>query len=202
MGNFSAMSVHLTGYTHNSTSGSSFQYDYASSYVVLESPKTGFGNFKTNFTETYSNPQQTAIAWMRPDGTIIAVMENGVNKTGTAALQTFSLFIALFQSEYFYGTYLQGYLSLPGMHQINQTSVTLGPTTFTVTNYGITSPSSSCNGSGVQTFSKFAIQAGTVAGTKLTLVPLWSQAGTFTPTGSNSVLSSTTTVRITSVTKA
>jgi hypothetical protein len=92
-------------------------------------------------------------------------------------------------------------LALPGVHQINQSSLTLGPTTMTVTNYGISSPSSFCNGSGVITFSLFQLQAGIVSGTTITLVPLWSETGAFYP-ASGGTLTSSATNRITSVTKA
>ena len=202
MGNFSAMTVQASGSTHNSTTGASFQYNYTSSYKVLYSPKTGSIEFKANFTETQTNPAKTGIVWMHPNGTIIAVFESGVNNTGAAAGAIIGTLVSAFQLQYFYGTDLQAYTSLQGVHAINQTTVMIGPTSLSVTNYGITSPTEFCNGSGLISNTQFLIQAGLVQGTTLTLVPIWSQVGSFTPVGRNSVLSYTTDIRVISVTKA
>jgi len=200
-GNFSAMTVNSYGYSHNSTTGESYQYNSTSSYKVLYSPKTGASAYKANFTESYSAPPETGIMWIQVNGIITAIYMSGQNSTGATALGEAGLLTFSFPSEYFYGVSLQAYLALPGVHQINQTSLTLGPTTMTVTNYGISSPTSFCNGSGVITDSNFQLQAGMVSGTTMTLVPLWSQTGAFYPTSGGSLTSSATN-RITSVTKA
>jgi len=199
-GNFSAMTVVTSGSSHNSTSSSTFQYNSTSSYKVLYSPKTGASAFKVNFTQ--SSPAATGIMWIQPNGVVIAVYMSGQNATGTTALNEAGSITSPFPVVFQYGTVLQGYLAIPGVHELNTTSLTLGPTTMTVTNYGITSPNSFCNGSGVISDSSFNLQAGTVAGTTMTLVPLWSVSSTFTPTGASSFLSSSSTTRVISVTKA
>jgi len=199
-GNFSAMTVVSFGSSHNSTSGSTFQYNSTSSYKVLYSPKTGASAFKVNFTQ--SSPATTAIMWIQPNGMVIAVYMSGVNATGTAALNEAGSITSPFPVVFQYGVALQGYLAIPGVHQINTTSLSLGPTTMTVTNYGITSPNSFCNGSGVISESSFNLQAGTVPGTTMTLVPLWSANSTFTTISGAGVLSSSSTTRVLSVTKA
>jgi hypothetical protein len=199
--NFSAMTVNSYGYSHNSTTGATYQYNGSSSYKVLYSPKTGASAYKANFTEALFTPPETGIMWIQPNGIIIAIYMAGQNSTGAAALGEAGLLTAPFPSEFQYGVSLQAYLALPGVHEINQSSLTLGPTTMTVTNYGISSPSSFCNGSGVITHTHFNLQAGVVSGTTMTLVPLWSETGAFYPT-SGGTLTTSYTARITSVTKA
>jgi len=199
-GNFSSMTAVSFGSFHNSSSTSTFQSNSTSSYTVLYSPKTGASAFKVNFTQ--SSPAATAIMWIQPNGMVIAVYMSGVNATGTAALNEAGSITSPFPVVFQYGTVLQSYLAIPGVHQLNTTSLTLGPTTMTVTNYGITSPNSFCNGNGVISESSFNLQAGTVSGTTMTLVPLWSVNSTFSPTGASWVLSSSSTTRVLSVTKA
>jgi hypothetical protein len=192
------MTVISYGYSQNST-GSSFQYNSTSSYTVLYSPKTGASDFKVNFT-TYSSPSKTGIVWMDPNGTVIAAYMSGQNTTGSAALVVVGQLSSAFPDEYFYGANLQAYLAVPGVHQINQSSLTLGSTTMTITNYGISSPSSFCNGSGILMDSQFNLQAGTVSGTTMTLVPLWSETGSFSPLKGSGILTYASVVKILSVT--
>jgi len=195
------MTVDTNGYSHNSTTGASYQYNSTSSYKVLYSPKTGASAYKANFTESYSSPPETGIMWIQPNGIIIAVYMSGQNSTGSVAFGEAALLTYPFPNEYYYGVSLQAYLAIPGVHQINQSSLTLGPTTLTVANYGISSPTSFCNGSGVLRYGNFQLQAGTVPGTTMTLVPLWSETGAFYP-AAGGTLTSSSTARIMSVTKA
>jgi hypothetical protein len=169
--------------------------------VVLSTPSTGPGDYKVNLTETYSSPPQTGIMWIEPNGTVIAVEIAGQNYTGATAVSDAGLLSFSFPDVYYYGAGLQGYLSISGVHELNQTSVTLGPTTMDVTNYGITSPSSFCNGSGLIVENSFNLQAGTVPGTTATLVTLWSEAGYFKP-NSGATLASSSTTRVTYVVAA
>jgi hypothetical protein len=174
-------------------SGSESQFNSTSSYVVLSSPMTGSGDYKANFTETFSSPPETGILWIEPNGTVIAVDIAGQNFTGAAAAAHVGVLTFSFPNIYFYGADIEAYLALPGVHQLNQTSLTLGPTTLTVTNYGITSPSSFCNGSGLLVDNSFLIQAGKVPGTTATLVTLWSSMGYFKPNSGPTIASSSMT---------
>lgn len=180
-------------YGSGNYSGSESQYNATGAYVVLSSPKTGSSDYKVNFTETLSSPPETGIMWIEPNGTLLAVDIAGHNFTGSAAAGQVGYLTAPFPNVYFYGADIQGYLAFPGVHQLNQTSVTLGPTTLTVTNYGITSPSSFCNGSGLIVDNSFVIQAGKVPGTTATLVTLWSSMGYFEPDLGPTIASSSTT---------
>ena len=196
------MSIHATGYFENSTVGTNFTYTYDSSYKVIYSPKTGSSQFKANFTQNYSNPPQTGLIWIQPDGTITAVYESGTNATGSTASDEAGLLTLPFPNIYYYGVDLQGYLGEPGVHELGQANVNLGPTNLSVTNYGISSPTAFCNGSGTIANSDFHLQVGTVPGTTLPLVTVWSQTGTFTPLSGKSALYSSFTEMVTSVTKA
>jgi hypothetical protein len=192
------MTVNSYGDSRNSTIGTTNTFNNTASYRVLATT----GAYKVNFTKLYASPPLSGIIWIQPDGTLTAVYISGQNYTGSAALAKAYLLIFSFPTEYFYGAYLQSYISVPGVHQINQTSRTVGPTTLTVTNYGISSTSSFCNGSGVLTYTNFQIQAGKISGTTANLVTLWSVTGSFKPTTGNGVLSYSSTNKITSVTKA
>jgi hypothetical protein len=192
------MTVNSHGYSRNSTVGTTYPYNTTASYKVLATT----GAYKVNFTEMYVSPPVSGIMWIQPDGTLTAVYISGQNYTGSAALAKAYLLTFSFPTEYFYGADLQSYISVPGVHQINQTTRMVGPTTLSVTNYGISSTSAFCNGSGVLTYSNFQIQAGKISGTTANLVTLWSVTGTFKPTTGNGVLSYESTNTITSVTKA
>ena len=202
LGNFSALTIHLAADSRNSTSGATYHSNLTSSYVVIYSPRSGASDFKVNFTQSYVSSTITGLVWIQPDGTIISVYQSGVNSTGNTALAEFLQLSANFQSEYFYGVDLQAYISLPGVHEINQTTVNLGPTTLMVTNYGITSPTGFCNGNGLIENQSFLVQEGTIPGTTLPLVSIWSESGSFTPAGSNSHLISSVTFKVLSVMKA
>jgi hypothetical protein len=192
------MTVNSHGYSRNSTVGTTYPYNTTASYKVLATS----GAYKVNFTELYVSPPVSGIMWIQPDGTLTAVYISGQNYTGSAAQAKAYQLLFSFPTEYAYGAFLQSYLTLPGVHQINQTSRMVGPTTLTVTNYGISSTSSFCNGNGVLTYDKFQIQAGKISGTTANLVTLWSVMGSFKPTTGNGVLSYSATNTITSVTKA
>jgi hypothetical protein len=196
------MTVNSHGYSRNSSTGVTFPYNNTASYKVLYGPKTGAGAYKVNITQLYRSPKVSGIMWIQTNGTITAVYISGHNFTGAAASGNAGSILFSFPTEYFYGAYLQSYLSSPGVQEINQTSLTVGPTTLTVTNYGISSPTSFCNGSGVIGQSSFQIQFGKVPGTTANLVTLWSVTGTFTPISGHGTLSYSSTNKVISVTKA
>jgi hypothetical protein len=201
-GNFSAMTASSSSSFHNSTSSATYQSNGTSSYKVLYSPKTGASAYKVNFTESIISPSETGIMWIQPNGVVIAIYMNGQNSTGATAVGESVSLTVPFYGVFQYGVALQGYLAIPGVHQLNQSSLTLGPTTLTVTNYGITAPTSFCNGSGVIMDTAFQIQVGKVSGTTMTLVTLWSDYSSFTPLSGIGTLTSSSTTQVTSVTKA
>jgi hypothetical protein len=190
------------GSSHNSTTGATYVTNGTDSYKELYSPKAGSDTYKVNFTESFTTPPETGIVWITTSGAIIAVDISGQNMTGTAAFSAAVTLTELFPLEVEYGTpaFLQSSISFPGVVKINQTSLTLGPTTLTVTNYGINSPLTVCTFGGTpETFSVYAIQAGIVPGTTSTIVPLRSTTGVYTaPSGGTLTFASI--VKITSVT--
>ncbi|MDA4112521.1 MAG: hypothetical protein OK474_00540 [Thaumarchaeota archaeon] len=197
------MTVYESGSTHNSTTGASYVYNGTSTYKELYSPKSGSDTYKVNFTESLIAPPESGIVWITTSGFVIAVEISGQNLTGAAAYSAAATLTDPFPLEAEYGTptFLQSSVSFPGVVKINQTTVTLGPTTMLVTNYGINSPMTVCTFGGTpDVFSVYSIQAGSVPGTTATIVPLRSTTGVYTaPSGGT--LTFTAILRITSVTK-
>ena len=202
-GNFSAMSISLNYNVHNSSSGSTIIGGSNSSYKVLYSPKTGSSAYKAMFSYNATSNSKSGTVWIQPDGVVIATYTNGQNFTGPQAFSIASgLLTYPFPLEYLYSTntLFQG-PGNPHFHQINTTSVTLGPTTFTVANYGLNSQYTQCLQNGFYTsVSSGLIQQGTIPGTKMLLITYNQGTSEFHANGGT--LSSMGTFRITSVTKA
>jgi hypothetical protein len=197
------MTVYTYGSSHNSTTGATYVTNGTASYKELYSPTSGSDTYKVNFTESIISPPETGIVWITTSGAVLAVEISGQNLTGTAAFSAAATLTDPFPLEAEYGTptFLQSSVSFPGVVKINQTSLTLGPTTLTVTNYGINSPLTVCTFGGTpETFSVYSIQAGFVPGTTATIVPLRSTTGVYT-SPSGGTLTFTSIVKITSVTK-
>jgi len=74
-------------------------------------------------------------AWILRNGTALAVDELGNNETGAAGQQLVGNLFAGFTAEIQAGSELSQYTASPGFHSDGNSTVTLGPSTFTVTNY-------------------------------------------------------------------
>jgi hypothetical protein len=157
LGNYSSMSITLRG-----TSGGD-SYTFNSNYTVVYSSPT---TYKLELSLVTGQDILHYTSWVNKDATVVAVMTDGVNYTGSQADEYFQGAMAGFIVEMVYSSpqLLSVFTSSPFIHTVNQTSVTLGPTTLKVTNFvadNLPQTISSC-GSTI-TLDQFAVQAGSPA---------------------------------------
>ena len=144
---------------------------------------------------------QTVTAWLQSDGTVTAVGISGYNLTGSQAGAVFAGFMAPFSAELTSANQLETYTSSASFHVINQTSVTLGPTTVSVTNYGANQlPTTIETCDGKFTLTGYSYQTGTVPGSDTKLVTRQSFQGTSITSAGTTTFDST--IRVLSITKS
>jgi hypothetical protein len=193
--NYKAMSSHFNG----TQSGSS--YDASANYKVLY---VGATTIKVNITLTSGGTTVYYTAHVLKNGTATSVYSYGYNSTGSQArgqlLGAMSPFIIfqVFSSPQL----LSQFTSSQFVHATGQPqTVTIGPSTVTVTTYTANHlPLTISTCSGTSTFNKFTIQTGVVSGKTQTLVTMLAIDGTV-GTGSGSVTYNTT-FNLTSITTA
>jgi len=103
------------------------------SYTVVYHSHT---TYKVQLTEADNgNPIPAATVWILNNGTAIALEEEGLNFTSSGVTSSIAGIFAAFATEVSFGNQLSTYTSSSYFHSIGTTSVTIGPSTFTVTNY-------------------------------------------------------------------
>jgi hypothetical protein len=154
--------------------GSSFSYN-----TVYTTTSGGVTTWKVNFTVISGNQTFSSLAWAKSDGTVIAVYSFGQNFTGAQAAGVLEGSVAIFGIELNFQNLLSEYTSPIHFHVINTTTVTLGPTTMQVTNYGANSlPLALTYCDTTTNITAFVMQVGTVPGTSTTLITVMHFAGT------------------------
>ncbi len=111
---------------------------------------------------------ETLTAWVQANGTVNDVNFLGQNVTGSEGTDTFAGFMSAFTIELQEHDNLTEFTSSPASHIVNQTTVTLGPSTLNVTNYeetGAPVALASC-----VAISSFVVQTGTLPGIPFILV--------------------------------
>lgn len=190
-GNFSSMMV--TDREGNATS--------TGLYSVLYSPMSGASVYKASVTVNNSVTTTTGQVWVRPNGTVLAVYEDGQNSTGASAFSAASTLTFVFAFEAYRPHLLPLYLTSSSVYVLNQTSILIGGTTVDVTNYGASSyPITVTNCVFSLTFTNFFFQLGKVPGTTFQIATIVSTTGHETAPGGTYGFDET--IRITSITKA
>ena len=176
---FSAMTLQYNG----SSNGQSF--NGTSSYnVVYASAST----IKVNVNYNAGSQSEALTAWiLRSNGTFIAVDTSGTNITGIAgqgiAEGTFAGFIIEIES----GQSLSSLTSTSQFHSTGTSTVTLGPTKMTVTNYAANAfPMTVTTCTGSTSLTAFSLSAGTPPGTSFQLITSFREAGSSTFSGQTS----------------
>lgn len=183
------MSTNLFGTINGQT------VNITSSYSVIYKSAT---TYKVNVTWTMGPP---FIAWVRTDGTLVAVYFMGQNMTGSQAASIFSGAMGPFAYQISFVNQLNIYTSTLYFHATSQGTATFGPTTMSVTNYAANSLPETFSACGT-TFSltEFSLQVGNVPSGSLQLVTYVHENGTLqSSSGSQSV---EVTMRLISVTLA
>ena len=172
-------------------------YNLDSKYTVIYADTSGgVTTYKVFIDFNDGTADENATAWVQSNGNVLAVDIGGFNITGSTAGQTLVGFMAGFTLESTYLNTLEVYTG-SYFHSTGTSTVTLGSTTMTVTNYQANSlpeTYSECGYTG--TINDFAMSVGTVPGTSVTLVTHLHINGT--ENGDTSDFS----IRVVSVTKA
>ncbi|MDA4128200.1 MAG: hypothetical protein OK422_01850 [Thaumarchaeota archaeon] len=178
--------------------------NYSGSYHVLYGPKSGASAYKANVTEFGSGSGVTGYAtlWLKLDGTVLAVNYAGQNYTGQQAYNLAGGLTFAVGYEVARATLLSFFTSSPSVHVINETNISIGPTTLSVTNYGATSlPFTVSNCAFSMTFTNFSYQSGHASGSGFALVTYENIAGNEMLSNGRMVYFNDT-VRIIAITKA
>jgi hypothetical protein len=113
---------------------------------------------------------ETLTAWIQANGTVNNVNFLGQNVSGSEGTDTFAGFMSAFTVELQEHNNLTEFTSSP-FHIVNQTTVTLGPSTLNVTNYEEAASPVAFSECGISVaISNFVVQTGTLPGSSFTLV--------------------------------
>jgi hypothetical protein len=171
--------------------------------VVYESPTT----YKVSISYILPDKSGTATVWLLKDGTVVALTLVGHNITGASASAYFQTYFGLWETELVFEQQITSSTSFSFFHSTGTSTVTIGPSTFSVTNYtGNSLPETipGCNGQSM-TLTAGGFSLGTPGGSSYPLITYIDVDGSETPLGVSGTLSTTTysiTSQITSVTVA
>ena len=182
-GNYSQMSV-------------IFNSSYTSSYQVVGKPTVnGVVQYEVNYNSTLEGQQLTGTAYFDPNGTITQAVSSGTTMTGYEAYIAYSAFTPfLIEASFANSAYL--YTASSFVHVINQTTIQLGPSSVSVTNYGATNLPFTISECGyTSTVNKFSLQIGHITGVSFNLLTFLDFEGTSQGTSSAFIL------QVTSVSK-
>lgn len=188
---FSAMTIQYSG-TSNGQS-----INYTASYNVVYSSSSTI-KVDVNYAAGSTSEALTAYI-LKTNGTIFAVDEAGYNITGTEGqdivIGTFAGFIIEIDTS----QSLPVYTSVSGIQDTGTSSVTIGSSTFSVTNYALSGPSVTVNTcSGSSDLTAFSLSVGTPSGSNYKLITTLNEAGSFTSDGTTSNVNFT--MKVTSLT--
>jgi len=154
---------------YNVASGTASENLTESYTTVYASPTT----FKVNVASAVNGENTTATVWiLKSNGTALAIDEAGANLTGPIGQDMVIGLFAGFSAEVEAGAQLSTYAASQYFHSTGTASVTLGTSTFTVTEYAAnTLPEtvSSCS-LAPTTLTSFALAVGTPKGSSYELV--------------------------------
>ncbi|HUI01127.1 MAG TPA: hypothetical protein VLX56_05815 [Nitrososphaerales archaeon] len=167
---------------YNLTSGSSVE-NLTEAYTRIYASST---TYKVSIASVVSGHNTTATAWIQKDGTVLAIDEAGVNITGSTAQTMIVGLFAGFSAEVQAGNELSTYTAASFFHTTGTSSVTIGSTSFKVTNWAAnTLPETitSCPPGTTTDLSTYKLSVGAPPGTTYQLVTLIEIAGSSTTGG-------------------
>lgn len=155
--------------------------NYTASYNVLYATSS---TIKVNLTYSSSSGTESITAWLSTSGTVIAAEEDGYNLTGSEASGMVVGLFAGFVVEVEAGQSIPYYSSTSQWESTGTSTVTIGTTGFTVTNYQFSSyPVTVTTCSGTSTLTAFSLSIGTPPGTTYQVVTTLNEAGSTTVNG-------------------
>jgi hypothetical protein len=182
--------------TYNGTSDGQ-TYNTTASYITVYASST---TYKINMTYIGNNQNLTMPIWILKNGTVLAIDESGQNITGLIGNQLIMSYFAGFAIESEVAAQLSSYTASAYFHSAGTTSVTIGPSTFTVTNYTANSLPETftpCGGATIS-LSTYSLSVGTPTGANAPIVTSLQFAGSETSGGQTSSISYV--IKLTSIT--
>jgi hypothetical protein len=154
----------------------------------------------------YNSPGKTGTTtvWLLKDGTVVALDLAGHHFTGAAAGTYFQTYFGLWETELEYEQQITTSTSFSFFHTTGTSTVTVGPSTFTVTNYTANSLPETiplCNGES-DTLTTGSFSVGTPSGSSYPLITYIDVAGSKTTVGTSGTTTFSFIDQITSVTVA
>ena len=178
---------------------------FTASYQVLYVSST---TYKVNITYVLPSKAEMTTVWLLKDGTVIGLEIKGYDFNDSAS-QTFQNYFGLWRTALGLNQQIETYTSSSFLKSTGTSTVTLGPSTFTVTNYTATSLPETipgCNGESLTVTTAGSFSVGTpIGGSSYPLVIDFEIAGSEVTVGISGTPSTTTfsfTCQITSVTVA
>lgn len=154
-------------------------YNLDSQYTVIYADTSaGVTTYKVYISFNDGSSVANATAWVQSNGNVLALEIAGFNETGAVAGEALVSFMSAFTLESNYLGYVEVYTG-SSFHSTGTSTVTLGPTTMTVTNYQANSlPETYTECGYTGSLTDFAMSVGTVPGTSITLVTNLHVSGT------------------------
>jgi hypothetical protein len=168
---------------YNITSGTS-QTNLTESYTRVYASATTYKVTVSSSANGQTTPPETA--WILKDGTVLAVNVAGTNITGSPAQQMIVGVFAGFSAEVQAGNQLSTYTANQYFHTTGTSSVTIGSSTFPVTNYAAnTLPQTitDCITGATTNLTAYKLSVGTPSGTSYKVVTYMQLAGSSTSNG-------------------
>lgn len=157
-GNYSQMSV-------------IFNSSYTASYQVVGKPTlSGVIEYEVNYNSTLGGQKLTGTAYFLPNGTITQAVSSGTTMTGYESYLAYSAFTP-FLIEASFASTAYFYTASSFVHVINETTIQLGPSSVSVTNYGATNLPFTVSQCGyTSTVNKLTLQIGHISGVSYNLL--------------------------------
>jgi hypothetical protein len=168
---------------YNLTSGST-QSNLTESYTTVYASATTYKVTITSSENSQSTPPETV--WILKNGTVLAISVEGQNLTGSIAQTMIVGVFAGFSAEVQAGSQLSTYTANQYFHSTGTSSVTIGSSTFTVTNYSAnTLPQTitDCLTGSTTNLTAYKLSVGTPTGTSYKVVTYMQIAGSSTING-------------------
>jgi hypothetical protein len=168
---YSSMTVQASG--SSSTSGSSSSspstYSYTESYTTNYVSST---TYKVTITLAEGSTNVTEIVWLLKDGTAVAIDISGFNLTGSQAQGALVGVFAGFTLQIQADSLITEYTSTSFFHSTGTSTVSIGPTKVSVTNYAANNLPETVTycGNSPTTLTAFSFSVGTPQGSSTALV--------------------------------
>jgi len=155
--------------TSGTSSSSPSTYSYTESYATNYVSSTTY-KVTINLVEGSTNIAETV--WLLKDGTAVAIDVAGFNLTGSSAQGAIVGAFAGFELQIQADAEINAYTATNFFHSTGTSSVTIGPTTVSVTNYAANSLPETVTycGSSPNTLTAFSFSVGTPKGSSSPLV--------------------------------